>query len=80
MMLGGCSQLRPRTIRVPRANRRAVAAGFPAGALDAAGVTDAHVICLLFLPWPRQVEIHYHRRMVAACRYALLVEVLDVAL
>jgi hypothetical protein len=48
-------------------------------ALDAAGLTDAHVIHFLFLPWPsRQVEVHYHRRVVAACRYALLVEVLDV--
>jgi hypothetical protein len=34
---------------------------------------------LLFLPWPsRKVEVHHHWRMVAACRYALLVEVLDV--
>ena len=42
-------------------------------------LTRLHRPRLLFLPWPsREVEVHHHRRMVAACRYALLVEVLDV--
>ena len=42
-------------------------------------LTRLHKPRLLFLRWPsREVEVHHHWRMVAACRYTLLVEVLDV--
>jgi hypothetical protein len=58
----------PRPLWAPCQSRR----GFCASPATAAARTA-------FLPWPsREVEVHHHRRMVAACRYALLVEVLDV--
>ncbi|MGC1347379.1 MAG: hypothetical protein WA863_15080 [Methyloceanibacter sp.] len=42
-------------------------------------LTRLHKSRLLFLRWPsREVEVHHHRRMIAACRYALFAEVLDV--